>query len=208
MRLGVRMRQMHRHPGPNIAAGTTTIIRMDRTTILSSASFSIEGMREILDRTPRVLRELLAGLSDDWTGHNEGADTWSPYDVLGHLVHGEKAEWMTRIKKCLSTDDKAFLKFDRTAMFEESAGKPLAQLLDEFELFRRRNLEELRGLGLSEEDLDSIGVHPTFGEVRLRQLLATWAAHDLAHLTQIARVMCKQYREELGPWKEFISVLR
>lgn len=181
---------------------------MDRSAIPSSLPFSIPRSLEILERTPAVLRALLEGLSDDWTQHNEGGETWTPFDVMGHLVHGEKTDWMTRIKKCLSTDDKAFVKFDRTAMFEESKGKNLHQLLSEFESLRRKNLSELKALEITEVQLDSIGIHPTFGEVKLRQLLATWAAHDLAHLTQITRVMCKQYREAVGPWREFISVLK
>lgn len=181
---------------------------MDRTTIPSTSTFSINGMLEILERTPRVLRELLAGLSDEWTMHNEGGGTWTPYDVVGHLVHGEKTDWMARINKCLSPDDKAFVKFDRTAMFQESVGRSLQELLDEFAQLRAKNLRAFSALGLSEDQLESTGIHPSFGQVRLRQLLATWAAHDLGHLTQITRVMCKQYREEVGPWKEFISVLR
>ncbi len=181
---------------------------MDRTTIPSISTFSIDGMKEILERTPRTLRELLSGLSEEWTMHNEGGETWTPYDVVGHLVHGEKTDWMARIKKCLSVDDKAFVKFDRTAMFEESVGKSLDELLDEFARLRAKNLRELEDLDLNPARLESIGIHPTFGEVHLRQLLATWAAHDLAHLTQITRVMCKQYREEVGPWREFISVMK
>lgn len=181
---------------------------MVRSNIQSSLSFSIPRSLEILERTPSVLRALLHGLSADWTTHNEGGDTWTPYDVVGHLVHGEHTDWIARIKKCLSTDDKAFVKFDRTAMFEESKGKNLPQLLSEFESLRRKNIAELKALEITEAQLDSIGIHPTFGEVKLRQLLATWAAHDLAHLTQISRVMCKQYREAVGPWREFISVLK
>ena len=181
---------------------------MDRSTIPTSIPFSIERTLEIIERTPGVLRVLLQGLSDDWILHNEGGESWTPYDVVGHLVHGERTHWMARIKKCLSTDDKAFVKFDRTAMFEESKGKDLAQLLTEFEDLRRKNIAELKALQITEAQLDSIGIHPTFGEVKLRQLLATWAAHDLAHLVQINRVMCKQYREAVGPWREFISILQ
>lgn len=185
-----------------------TFNRMDRTNIPSTASFSIPGMLAILERTPNVLHALLGGLDEDWTHHNEGGDTWTPYDVVGHLAHGERTDWMARIRKCLSTDDKAFVRFDRTAMFAESEGRSLEDLLDEFAALRQHNLVALGALGISATDLDSTGIHPTFGEVKLRQLLATWAAHDLGHLTQITRVMCKQYRTEVGPWKEFISVLR
>lgn len=119
---------------------------MDRSTIPDSLDFSLPRTLEILERTPLVLRALLAGLSDDWTTHNEGGESWTPYDVVGHLVHGEKTDWMARIRKCLSTDDKAFVKFDRTAMFEESLGKTLEQLLDEFAELRKQNLTELRAL--------------------------------------------------------------
>lgn len=181
---------------------------MDRTTIPSTAPFTIPGMLAILERTPNVLHALLADLPENWTLHNEGGDTWTPYDVVGHLVHGERTDWMARIRKCLSADDKAFVRFDRTAMFNESDGKSLEDLLDEFAALRQHNLAAFSALGITEADLESTGLHPTFGEVKLRQLLATWAAHDLGHLTQITRVMCKQYRAEVGPWKEFISVLR
>jgi hypothetical protein len=181
---------------------------MDRSTIPSSLPFSIERTLEIIERTPAVLRALLTGLSDDWTMHNEGPDTWTPYDIVGHLVHGEKTDWMARIRKCLSTDDKAFVKFDRFAQYEESKGKTLTQLLDEFEELRRANIVAFKALRLSPEQLKSTGIHPTFGEVRLHELIATWAAHDLAHINQISRVMCRQYREAVGPWREFMSILK
>src|SRR5262245_24257468 len=145
---------------------------MDRTPTASSLAFSIDGAREILERTPGVMRALLAGLGDGWTTHNEGGDTWAPYDVIGHLIHGEKTDWMERIGKCLSEDDKAFHKFDRTAMFEESRGKTLTQLLDEFAALRQANLAKFDTLGLSDLDLQRTGIHPTFGTVTLRQLLA------------------------------------
>lgn len=185
-----------------------TFNRMDRTTIPSSSDFTIAGMLAILERTPNVLHALLAGLDEEWTHHNEGGDTWTPYDVVGHLVHGERTDWLVRIRKCLSANDKAFERFDRTAMFTGSRGKSMDDLLDEFAALRHHNLAAFGALGITAADLGSTGLHPTFGEVSLRQLLATWAAHDLGHLTQITRVMCKQYRNEVGPWKEFISVLR
>src|SRR5690554_5033437 len=144
---------------------------MDRSAIPSSLPFSIPRSLEILGRTPSVLHALLDGLSDDWTTHNEGGESWTPYDVVGHLLHGEHTDWITRIKKCLSTGDKAFEKFDRTAMFAESKGKALAQLLAEFAEARKRNLAELQALGITEAQLESTGIHPTFGEVKLRQVL-------------------------------------
>lgn len=181
---------------------------MNRANIPSTLPFSIAATLEIIERTPSVLRTLLTGLSDGWTTHNEGGDSWTPYDVIGHLVHGERTDWMARIRKCLSTDDKAFVKFDRTAMFEESTGKTLAQLLDELEALRKKNISEFKALKLTDADLNKTGIHQTFGEVQLRQLVATWAAHDLGHICQISRVMCRQYRDAVGPWKEFMSVLR
>ena len=180
---------------------------MDRTHIPSTLEFSLPRSLEVLERTPRVLHTLLNGLSEDWTHHNEGPDTWTPYDVVGHLLHGERTDWMARLKKCLSTDDKAFVKFDRFAQYQESEGRSLGELLAAFAAARARNLEELKAMDLSDAQLDSIGIHPTFGEVRLRQLLATWAAHDMAHLAQIARVMCRQYRAAVGPWREFMTLM-
>lgn len=180
----------------------------DRAAIPTSIPFSLARTLEIIERTPAVLRALLGGLSDDWTLHNEGPDTWTPFDVVGHLVHGERTDWMARVRKCLSTDDKAFVRFDRFAQYEDSKGKSMAQLLDEFETLRRGNIAELEALAITGAQLDGIGIHPSFGEVTLRNLLATWAAHDLSHINQISRVMCRQYREAVGPWREFISVLR
>jgi hypothetical protein len=167
--------------------------------------FSIPHSLEVLSRTPAVLRALLGGLSDEWTGGNEGPDTWSPYDVLGHLIHGERTDWMTRVRIILDTGG-TFASFDRFAQFRESEGKTLAQLLDEFEAARKDSLRELRALALTGADLDKTGIHPKFGSVTLRQLLATWVAHDFDHLMQISRVMGKQVTPEIGPWKEYLRI--
>lgn len=163
---------------------------------------------EILERTPVVLSQLLNGLSPDWTSLNEGGETWSAYDVIGHLIHGDQTDWMHRIEIILSDKhDKRFVPFDRFAQFENSKGKSLNQLLEEFKIIRKSNLEKLKGLSITESDLIKKGIHPTFGEVTLSQLIATWVVHDLDHLSQISRVMAKQYKEEVGPWIEFLKIL-
>jgi len=171
--------------------------------------YSIPKSLEILERTPAVLKTLLSGMSDDWTTQNEGENTWSPYDVVGHLIHGETTDWMQRMALILDENsDHVFKPFDRFAQFEESKGKSLGQLLDEFDAIRTQNLATLRSLNLHESQMDLIGIHPTFGQVTLRQLLATWVAHDLDHIMQIVRVMAKQYKEEVGPWVEFLRIMK
>jgi hypothetical protein len=172
-------------------------------------AFSLEKSIEILERTPDVLYTMLYGISDDWTQHNEGGETWSVFDVVGHLIHGEKADWVTRAEIILSENpDKKFEPFDRFAQFEESKGKTLVQLLEEFKLLRKKNIERLLSKNLVEKDFDKTGIHPSFGEVKLSQLLSTWVAHDLDHISQISRVMAKQYKEEVGPWIEYLKILR
>jgi len=170
--------------------------------------YSLERSYEILDRSPAVLQALLAGLSDDWIMPNEGPETFSPYDVVGHLIHGEKTDWTARAKMILEFGNtKTFERWDRTAMYEASKGKTMQQLLDEFAILRKENMNWFRSLNLTEADLDREGMHPVLGEVTLRNLFATWVAHDLTHLAQIARVMAKQYKEEMGPWPEFFRIL-
>ena len=140
---------------------------------------------------------------------NEGQDTWTVFDVIGHLIHGERTDWMPRAKMILQFgDSRAFEPFDRLGHVQESRGKSLEQLLDEFARARSENLAELRGLNLSEETLERRGRHPALGVVTLSQLLATWATHDLTHLHQISRVMAYQYRDVVGPWSEYLGVLR
>ena len=164
---------------------------------------------QILERTPGVLTALLRDLDAGWTHSNEGRESWSPYDIVGHLVYGEKKNWIPRLHLIIgSAEDKQFEPFNRVAQFEESQGKSLVQLLDEFENLRASNLAELRALNLSEEQLDKKGIHPAFGEVTLRAMLATWVAHDLAHLHQMTRVMAKQYREAVGPWVGYLGVMK
>lgn len=171
--------------------------------------FSIPKSIAILERTPAVLRSLLIDLPDEWTMHNEGGETWSPYDIVGHYIHGEKTDWIPRMRIILSDkDNKIFEPFDRFAQFEQSRGKTLTQLLDDFAVLRNKNLDILRSAGITEKMLEKTGVHPAFGTVTLRQLLATWVAHDLNHIGQIARVMATQYKEQIGPWVEFLGILK
>lgn len=170
--------------------------------------YSIDGSLAILGRTPSVLKTLLKGLGDGWIMNNEGPETFSPYDVVGHLIHGEKTDWAARAKIILEFGlSKPFVPWDRFAQYEESKGKTLDQLLNEFDAVRKDNLVWLRSLNLTETDLDKKGMHPKLGEVTLRNLLATWVVHDLTHIAQITRVMAKQYKDEMGPWPEFFRIL-
>ncbi len=170
--------------------------------------FELERTIEVLERTPRTLRALLEDLPDPWIRSNEGPKTFSPFDVLGHLIHGEETDWVPRAKIILEHGaSRPFTPFDRFAFREVSKGKSLADLLDTFETLRVKNIASLRALRLDAKRLDLVGTHPELGSVTLRQLLATWAVHDLAHLGQITRVMAKQYGTEVGPWREFLPVL-
>jgi hypothetical protein len=171
-------------------------------------TFNLNQSIEILERSPLVLKTLLSGLSSEWINNNEGGDSWSPFDIMGHLIHGEKTDWMARMEIILSNkSDKTFTPFDRFAQFEESKGKTISQLLDEFAESRKKNLELLKSKTINSADLSKTGIHPAFGEVTLENLLATWAVHDLGHIAQIARVMAKQYKDEVGPWHEYLPVL-
>jgi hypothetical protein len=171
--------------------------------------FEIRQALEILERTPGVLEAMLTGLSKEWLFQNEGGDTWSPYDVLGHLIHGEKTDWIPRLQIIMEQGtSRPFEPFDRFAQFEDSKGKSPVLLLEEFTRLRQENLRILKNTSLDDDALDRKGIHPAFGEVTLRQLLATWTAHDLSHIVQIARVMANQYKQEVGPWIAFLSVMK
>jgi hypothetical protein len=162
----------------------------------------------ILARTPSTLDALLRGLPESWTGADEGEDTWSPFDVMGHLIHGEQVDWIPRAKIILAHGDtRAFDKFDRFAQFAASAGRTLPDLLDDFARLRETNLRELGSLELTDPDLDRVGRHPELGKVTLRQLLSTWVTHDLDHVVQIARVLARQYSDEVGPWRAYLRVI-
>jgi beta-phosphoglucomutase-like phosphatase (HAD superfamily) len=169
--------------------------------------FDLEKSIEVLESTPEMLRAFLQNLSDDWIFSNEGEESWSPYEVVGHLIHGEKTDWIPRMEIILSDRaDKTFEPFDRFAQLE-SENQPFPALLDEFESLRSENIRILRSKNITEEHLKATGIHPAFGEVTLSQLLSTWVAHDLGHIAQISRVLAKQYKEEVGPWIAYLRVL-
>jgi uncharacterized damage-inducible protein DinB len=171
-------------------------------------NFTVEKSIEILERTPEVLEAMLADVSAEWTTNNEGGETWNVLGVLGHLIHGEKTDWIARMEIILSgASDKTFQPFDRFAQFEESKEKTLHELLNEFRTLRQKNTELLRSKNLTDKILEEKGIHPAFGEVTLAQLLATWTVHDLDHIAQISRIMAKQYREAVGPWQEYLGIL-
>jgi DinB superfamily len=170
--------------------------------------FDLDEATAVLSRTPEALKAMLNGLSRNWEENNEGAETWSPYDVVGHLIHGERVDWITRAKIILEHGEaRPFDPFDRFAQFEESKGKPLGELLDEFAALRERNLATLSEMKIGAEDLEKTGQHPALGRVTLKELLATWVTHDLDHIAQVARTMAKQYASEVGPWQAYISIL-
>jgi hypothetical protein len=171
--------------------------------------FELTKAVPVLERTPRVLRELLAGLPDDWVRATEGPDTWSPFDVVGHLIHGERTDWLARVEIIVREGEaREFPPFDRFAMFEASRGRTLDQLLQTFAELRAANLERLRALALREDDLNRRGRHPELGAVTLEQHLATWVAHDLSHIAQIVRVMGRAYTDAVGPWRAYLPMLQ
>jgi hypothetical protein len=173
-----------------------------------AARFDLAHAIAVLERTPATFRALLAGLPDEWVTSNEGPDTFSPFDNVGHLVHGERADWIPRARIILAQGaDRRFERYDRFAQVHESRGKTLHQLLDELARLRAENLEILRGWRLTDEQLSLQGEHPDLGSVTLRQLLATWVAHDLGHIAQTTRVMAKRYRDAVGPWRAYLPVL-
>lgn len=169
--------------------------------------FSLKNSIEVLQSTPLVLQTQLGDLSLDWTSPNEGGETWSVFDVIGHLIHGEETDWIPRMEIILGNGNKQFEPFDRFAQVEKSKGKNLHQLLAEFKIKREGNIKILLSKNLNNELLDKTGIHPAFGEVNLRQLLATWVVHDLGHIAQINRIMAKQLGNETGPWKAYLPIL-
>lgn len=163
----------------------------------------------LLSRTPAVLNALLRDLPETWTLGNEGGDSWSVIDVVGHLIHGERTDWMPRTRILLEFGEtRTFEPFDMSGHKGQIQGKSLGQLLDEFARLRAENLDELRAMNPRPEDLERRGRHPEFGTITLSQMLATWAVHDLTHLHQISRVMACQYRELVGPWSAYLGVLQ
>ena len=171
-------------------------------------NFTITDGVPILQRTPRVLRELLEGLPESWIKATEGPNTWSPFDVVGHLIHGERTDWIPRVEIILTYgEDRVFPVFDRFAQFEASKGKFLRELLETFAQLRTANLERLAALRIGAAELERRGRHPELGTVTLGQHLATWVAHDLSHIRQVVRVMGRQYREAVGPWHAYLPML-
>jgi hypothetical protein len=169
---------------------------------------TLETTLALLERTPGSLDALLRGLPEIWVMRNEGGETWTVFDVVGHLIDAERVNWMPRARKILESNEvRRFVAFDRDGHKRETQGRQLGELLDTFAALRANNLEELRGLRLAEGDLDGRGEHPALGVVTLRHLLAGWAAHDLTHLHQISRIMAYHLRESVGPWKKFLGVL-
>ncbi len=161
-----------------------------------------------LARTPAVMRAWLAGLPEPWLTADEGPETFSPRDVLAHLIYGERADWMARIRIILEQGEaRPFDPFDRRGFLEEARGWAIEDLLTEFERLRAANLKALAALEISPDTLQRTGMHPALGRVTLEHLLATWTVHDLGHLAQIARVMAKRYKVEVGPWVDYLPVL-
>lgn len=175
----------------------------------SSTQFTLPETIAILSRTPATLNVLLRGLPEMWVLRNEGKATWSVFDIVGHLIVGERTDWIPRARIILEHGEaRAFDPFDRFAQSRESTGKSLEQLLDEFARLRQENLAALQALNLQPEDLRRRGRHPELGVVTLAQLLATWAAHDLTHVHQLSRVMAHQYHDAVGPWQAYLGVLQ
>ena len=171
-------------------------------------NFDLDAGIAVLERTPRVLEALLSDLPDAWTRPNEGPDTWSPFDVVGHLIDGEQTDWMARLDIILAQGaHRRFDPVDRFRHISRNKGRTLAELLAEFRELREQNLSRLRGLDVTTTQLQLAGEHPAFGTVTLEQLLATWVAHDLGHIAQITRVMAKQYRDAVGPWRAYLPIL-
>jgi hypothetical protein len=171
-------------------------------------TFDLEHALAVLSRTPNVLDALLRDLPSAWIEGTEGPDTWSPFDVVGHLIHGERTDWIPRVDHLLAHgEDVPFPTFDRFAQFEASRGKHLPELLDTFRALRGESLRRLAALRLTAADLDRPGRHPAFGRVTLGQHLATWVVHDLDHLAQITRVMGRQYSEAVGPWRQYLRIV-
>jgi len=170
--------------------------------------FDLDLSIAILERTPQILMVWLGDLPEDWTHRNEGEGTWSAYDILGHFIHGEHTDWIPRARIILSDrDDKNFESFDRFAQFNQSQGKTLAELLGIFTKLREGNLKTLRGYALEADAYQKPGTHPELGPVNLGQLLSTWVVHDLNHLAQIAQVMVRQYKDQVGPWGAYLDIL-
>jgi hypothetical protein len=169
--------------------------------------FAIENALPVLERTPQVMETLLYGLADEWIYSNEGGDSWTPIDIIAHLICGEKTDWIPRTLVIMGEGSKEFVPFDMEGHHAIKKGKTMSQLLDEFKALRKENLAVLKTMDITEASLDRTGIHPILGTVTLRHLLAAWVVHDLTHIHQLSRVMAKQYEEAVGPWTQFMGVL-
>jgi hypothetical protein len=183
--------------------------RLSIATVLEiSMEMKLSEATQILERTPGLLNQMVRGLPKAWIRATEGENTWSCYDVVGHLIHGELTDWMPRVRMILEHgESRSFEPFDRVAQFREDRTQPIGRLLDRFKELREQNLVSLRSLRLASKDFSRTGIHPALGTVTLRQLLASWVVHDLTHISQITRVLAKQYANEVGPWKAYLGVL-
>jgi hypothetical protein len=171
--------------------------------------FQLNEAIEVLGRTPATLQALLGDLAERWVKAREGEGTWSPFEVVGHLIHGERTDWLPRVEHILQHGDRSpFAPFDRNAQAAQPDGPDLRTLLERFANLRQTNLQRLSALQLTQVDLDRYGLHPELGRVTLQQLLATWVAHDLSHVAQVARVMARQYTDAVGPWRAYLSLLQ
>jgi hypothetical protein len=181
---------------------------MTTRTDRSRRAFVLDEATAILSRTPATLDSLLRGLPEGWIAAHEGGDTWSAFDVIGHLIHGDRTDWVPRARIILEQGDaRAFDRFDRHAQFAASSGRTLVSLLDEFAVIRQESLRDIAAMRLTDADLERRGRHPELGAVTLRQLLATWVAHDLDHVVQVSRVMARQYSDEVGPWRAYLRII-
>lgn len=171
--------------------------------------FQISKTIEIISQTPATLKSLLGNLSDEWNFAPDGEDSWSPFDIIGHYIHGEETDWITRAKIILSQGENlTFEPFDRFAQLDKSEGQTMSELLETFANLRQKNIEILKSWNLTDEQLKLKGIHPELGEVTLEQLLATWAVHDLTHVRQLVSVLAKQYTGNVGAWKQYLSILQ
>ena len=182
--------------------------RRKEGTAMTSERLKLDDAVAILKRTPATLNALLEGLPDSWVIATEGEGTWSPFDVVGHLIHGERTDWIPRARHILAGETQPFEPFDRNAQFAESQGKDLRELLSTFAQLRQDSIASLEAMNLKDSDFDRPGLHPELGDVTLGQLLATWVVHDLDHIAQITRTMAKVYTDATGPWSAYLSILR
>lgn len=170
--------------------------------------FNLEESMTLLKKTPKILHVFLNDLNAEWLMNNEGSETWSPYNVVGHLIYGEKTDWLIRAKIIMGNSrDKTFEPYNRFAQQNDDPNVPIEELLTQFETLRTQNLKELVALNITEKDLNRKGVHPELGDVTLENLLSAWVVHDLGHIAQISRVMAKQYKDAVGPWTAYLKII-